>query len=195
MTPAAKALRLARGFETIRCSLASTPTGGKIRMAHEVPALPYDYSALEPYIDTQTMHLHHDKHHQAYVTNLNAALEKAPELQKLSAEELLKGLENVPEAIRNAVRNNGGGHVNHTMFWKIMAPERRRRTQRRHRRRHQERLRRFQRLQGEVQRRRPEAVRQRLGVAGARPGRQAAGHELGQPGQSHEPGLLSHHGQ
>ena len=91
-------------------------------MAHEVPALPYDYSALEPYIDTQTMHLHHDKHHQAYVTNLNAALEKAPELQKLSAEELLKGLENVPEAIRTAVRNNGGGHVNHTMFWKIMGP-------------------------------------------------------------------------
>ena len=77
---------------------------------------------LNRYIDTQTMHLHHDKHHQAYVTNLNAALEKAPDLQKLSAEELLKGLENVPEAIRNAVRNNGGGHVNHTMFWKIMAP-------------------------------------------------------------------------
>ena len=73
-------------------------------------------------IDTQTMHLHHDKHHQAYVTNLNAALEKAPELQKLSAEELIKGLENVPEAIRTAVRNNGGGHVNHSMFWKIMGP-------------------------------------------------------------------------
>jgi superoxide dismutase, Fe-Mn family len=91
-------------------------------MAHEVPALPYDYAALEPFIDMQTMHLHHDKHHQAYVTNLNAALEKAPELQKLSAEELIKGLENVPEAIRTAVRNNGGGHVNHSMFWKIMAP-------------------------------------------------------------------------
>ena len=81
-------------------------------MAHEVPALPYDYSALEPHIDTQTMHLHHDKHHVAYVTNLNAALEKAPELQKLSVEELVKGLANVPEAIRNAVRNNAGGHVN-----------------------------------------------------------------------------------
>lgn len=91
-------------------------------MAFEVPPLPYDYSALEPHIDTQTMHLHHDKHHQAYVTNLNAALEKAPELQKLSAEELLRGLENVPEAIRTAVRNNGGGHVNHSMFWKIMGP-------------------------------------------------------------------------
>ncbi|HLI63504.1 MAG TPA: superoxide dismutase, partial [Terriglobales bacterium] len=92
-------------------------------MAHETPALPYDYSALEPYIDTQTMQLHHDKHHVGYTTNLNAALEKAPQLQKLSAEELLKSLENVPEAIRAAVRNNGGGHVNHAMFWKIMAPK------------------------------------------------------------------------
>ena len=91
-------------------------------MAHEVPPLPYDYSALEPYIDTQTMHLHHDKHHQAYVTNLNAAIEKAPELAKLSAEELIKGLENVPEAVRTAVRNHGGGHVNHSMFWSIMGP-------------------------------------------------------------------------
>jgi len=91
-------------------------------MAHEVPPLPYDYSALEPTIDTQTMHLHHDKHHLAYVTNLNAALEKAPELQSKSAEDLLRDLNSVPEAIRTAVRNNGGGHVNHTMFWKIMAP-------------------------------------------------------------------------
>ena len=92
-------------------------------MAFETPALPYDYSALEPYIDTQTMQLHHDKHHVGYTTNLNAALEKAPQLQKLSAEELLKDLQNVPEAIRTAVRNNGGGHVNHAMFWKIMSPK------------------------------------------------------------------------
>ena len=91
-------------------------------MAYEVPPLPYDYSALEPFIDTQTMHLHHDKHHQAYVTNLNAAIEKAPELKDLSAEDLVKSLENVPEAIRTAVRNHGGGHVNHTMFWSIMGP-------------------------------------------------------------------------
>jgi Fe-Mn family superoxide dismutase len=91
-------------------------------MAFEVPPLPYDYSALEPYIDTQTMHLHHDKHHQAYVTNLNAAVEKAPELAKLTIEDLIKGLENVPEAIRTAVRNHGGGHINHTMFWTIMGP-------------------------------------------------------------------------
>ena len=91
-------------------------------MAHEVPPLPYDYAALEPTIDSQTMHLHHDKHHLAYVTNLNTALEKAPELQGKAAEELLKNLNDVPEAIRTAVRNNGGGHVNHTMFWKIMGP-------------------------------------------------------------------------
>jgi len=91
-------------------------------MAHEVPPLPYDYAALEPHIDSQTMHLHHDKHHLAYVTNLNAALEKAPELQNKSAEELLKNLNAVPEAVRTAIRNNGGGHVNHTMFWKIMGP-------------------------------------------------------------------------
>ena len=91
-------------------------------MAFEVPPLPYDYAALEPYIDTQTMHLHHDKHHQAYVTNLNAAIEKAPELKNLTVEELVKGLENVPEAVRTAVRNNGGGHLNHSMFWSIMGP-------------------------------------------------------------------------
>ena len=91
-------------------------------MAFEVPPLPYDYSALEPYIDTQTMQLHHDKHHQTYVTNLNAAVEKAPELKNLTVEELIKGLENVPEAVRAAVRNNGGGHINHTMFWTIMGP-------------------------------------------------------------------------
>ena len=92
-------------------------------MAHEVPPLPYDYSALEPYIDSETMHLHHDAHHAAYVKNLNAALEKHPELQKKSADELLRNLNSIPEDIRGAVRNNGGGHVNHSMFWKIMKPK------------------------------------------------------------------------
>jgi len=91
-------------------------------MAHEVPALPYDYNALEPHIDEQTMRIHHDKHHAAYVTNLNAALEKHPELQSKSIEDLLKGINSVPEEIRTAVRNNGGGHANHTMFWEIMGP-------------------------------------------------------------------------
>ena len=91
-------------------------------MAHTLPALPYDPAALEPHIDAQTMTIHHGKHHNAYVTNLNAALEKFPELQGKSAEELIKDLNALPESIRTAVRNNGGGHVNHTMFWEIMGP-------------------------------------------------------------------------
>ena len=91
-------------------------------MAHELPPLPYDYNALEPYIDEETMHLHHDKHHQAYINNLNTALASYPDLQDKSAEELIRDLNSVPEAIRPAVRNNGGGHVNHTMFWEIMGP-------------------------------------------------------------------------
>ena len=91
-------------------------------MAHEVPALPYDYTALEPHIDEQTMRIHHDKHHAAYVTNLNAALEKHPDLQSKSIEDLLKGINSVPEESRTAIRNNGGGHANHTMFWEIMGP-------------------------------------------------------------------------
>ncbi|HEY0733836.1 MAG TPA: superoxide dismutase [Herpetosiphonaceae bacterium] len=91
-------------------------------MAHELPPLPYDYAALEPHIDSQTMTIHHDKHHAAYVNNLNAALEKYPELQSQSAEDLIRDLNSVPEDIRTAVRNNGGGHVNHTMFWQIMGP-------------------------------------------------------------------------
>jgi superoxide dismutase, Fe-Mn family len=92
-------------------------------MAHELPALPYDYSALEPYIDEQTMHLHHDKHHATYVTNLNNALKDQSEYASLSAEDLVRRLNEVPESIRTAVRNNGGGHVNHTMFWQIMKPQ------------------------------------------------------------------------
>ncbi|WP_026369982.1 superoxide dismutase [Kallotenue papyrolyticum] len=91
-------------------------------MAHELPPLPYGYDALEPYIDQETMMLHHDKHHAAYVNNLNAALEKYPELQNKSVEELLRNIESVPADIRVAVRNNGGGHANHTMFWQIMKP-------------------------------------------------------------------------
>jgi Fe-Mn family superoxide dismutase len=90
--------------------------------AHEVPALPYAYNALEPFIDEQTMHLHHDKHHAAYVTKLNGAIEKHPELGGKSAEELIRNINSLPEDIRGVVRNNGGGHVNHTMFWQIMGP-------------------------------------------------------------------------
>src|ERR1700692_2542534 len=89
-------------------------------MVFEVPSLPYAYEALEPYIDAQTMHLHHDKHHQAYVDNANAAIAKAPELANKSPEEILSNLSAVPEAVRGAIRNNVGGHVNHSMLWTIM---------------------------------------------------------------------------
>lgn len=91
-------------------------------MAYEVPALPYDYAALEPHIDEQTMRIHHDKHHAAYVTNLNNALANSPELANLPVEQLIQQLDRVPESVRMAVRNNGGGHANHTFFWKVMGP-------------------------------------------------------------------------
>jgi len=91
-------------------------------MAHTLPALPYPTDALEPHIDKMTMEIHHGKHHQAYVTNLNAALDKHPELHTKSIEDLLKGINTVPEDIRTAVRNNGGGHANHSMFWQVMGP-------------------------------------------------------------------------
>ena len=91
-------------------------------MAHEVPPLPYAYNALEPHIDEQTMRIHHDKHHAAYVTNLNAALEKHPALQSKAVDDLLKTIGSVPEDVRTAVRNNGGGHANHTLFWELMGP-------------------------------------------------------------------------
>ena len=91
-------------------------------MPFTVPDLPYAYDVLEPTIDKETMTLHHDKHHAAYVNNLNAAIEKHPELGSKSAEDLIKNLTAVPDDIRNAVRNNGGGHVNHSMFWTIMGP-------------------------------------------------------------------------
>jgi Fe-Mn family superoxide dismutase len=91
-------------------------------MSHQLPALPYDYAALEPHIDARTMEIHHTKHHQAYITNLNAALEKHPELASMSAIDLVRDLSAVPEDIRMAVRNNGGGHVNHSLFWPSLAP-------------------------------------------------------------------------
>ena len=92
-------------------------------MAHTLPALPYDFAALEPHIDAKTMEIHHGKHHQAYVTNLNTALDKAPELKDKPLEELLKNLNKAPEAVRAAVRNNGGGHWNHSLFWVLMGPK------------------------------------------------------------------------
>jgi len=104
-----------------RDDFGHNPAGKEIyQMTHNLPPLPYSFDALEPYIDVKTMEIHHDKHHAAYVTNLNKALEGHPELQKLQVEELLARIGNVPEAVRTAVRNNGGGHLNHSMFWKIM---------------------------------------------------------------------------
>jgi Fe-Mn family superoxide dismutase len=91
-------------------------------MAHQLPALPYPNNALEPHIDEQTMMIHHDRHHNAYVTNLNAALEGHADLQSKSIEALLSDLNSVPENIRPAVRNNGGGHANHSLFWEVIGP-------------------------------------------------------------------------
>ena len=91
-------------------------------MAFTLPNLPYAFDALEPHIDAQTMQIHHGKHHQAYVNNLNAAIEKAPELQGKSLDELMRGIATVPESVRTAVRNNGGGHWNHSLFWQLMGP-------------------------------------------------------------------------
>ena len=91
-------------------------------MAFTLPSLPYAYDALTPYIDEETMHLHHEKHHNAYITNANAALEKHPELADKTIEELLADLNSIPEDIRTAVRNNGGGHANHSLFWTVLAP-------------------------------------------------------------------------
>jgi len=91
-------------------------------MPFTLPPLPYAYDALEPSIDARTMEIHHGKHHQAYVNNLNAAIEKAPELQGKSLDDLMRGINSVPESVRTAVRNNGGGHWNHSLFWQVMGP-------------------------------------------------------------------------
>lgn len=99
---------------SLKAELRATPA--------ELPPLPYDYGALEPYIDAETMRLHHDNHHKTYVDKLNQALQKSPNLQSKSVEALMRDLNSVPENIRTEVRNNGGGHLNHTFFWQIMAP-------------------------------------------------------------------------
>ena len=92
-------------------------------MAFTLSPLPYDFSALEPHIDAKTMEIHHGKHHQTYVNNLNAAIEKAPELASKSIDDLMRNVNTLPEAVRTPIRNNGGGHWNHSMFWQIMAPK------------------------------------------------------------------------
>jgi len=99
---------------------SAAKAGGEAR--HVLPSLPYDFAALEPYIDAQTMQIHHDKHHAAYVNNANAAIEKHPDLGTKTVEDLLWGIDTVPEDVRTAIRNNAGGHSNHSIFWSIMGP-------------------------------------------------------------------------
>lgn len=111
----------------IRCFIVSAihviVYSKEFRMPYTLPQLPYAYDALEPYIDRQTMELHHTKHHQAYINNLNTALEKYPALQEKTLDELLMNLHTLPEDIQITVRNNGGGHLNHTLFWEWMKPQ------------------------------------------------------------------------
>lgn len=116
-----------RNFLTLTGTAAAlAATGSFARSAHAaeatLPALPYSFDALEPYIDARTMEIHHDKHHQGYVNKLNAALADSPDLQAMPLEKLLANLDSVPETIRTAVRNNGGGHLNHSLFWQMMSP-------------------------------------------------------------------------
>ena len=134
-------------------------------MAHTLPPLPYGFDALEPHIDAKTMEIHHGKHHNAYVTNLNAALEKYPELQSKSIEDLLRDISKVPEDIRTAVRNNGGGHMNHSAFWKWMGPNAGGAPTGALGDAHQVDVRQFRRVQGADDESRRHAVRQRMGVA------------------------------
>ena len=156
-------------------------------MAFTLPALPYANDALEPHIDAKTMEIHHTKHHQAYVNNLNAAIEKAPELAGKSLDDLMRGINSVPEAVRTAVRNNGGGHWNHSLFWQLMGAGKGGEPTGKLGRRDQERVRRLREVQGAVRRRRRGPLRLGLGVAGQRR-RQALDHEHAEPGQSADGG-------
>jgi Fe-Mn family superoxide dismutase len=120
-TPAA--LLAARTLEPRRALAQTSTTPAGANYPHTLPPLPYAFDALEPHIDAQTMQIHHDRHHQTYVTNLNNALKDKPALQSMSAEDLIRNLDKLPDDVKNAVRNNGGGHVNHSMFWNIMKPQ------------------------------------------------------------------------
>lgn len=115
-------LAAARVVEPSR-ALAQSSSSATGTYPHKLPPLPYGYDALEPHIDTMTMQLHHDKHHQTYVDKLNDALKNKPDLQSMTAEDLVRNLDKLPDDVQSAVRNNGGGHVNHTMFWSIMKPQ------------------------------------------------------------------------
>ena len=144
---------------------ATSAQGASPQMSYTLPPLPYSFDALEPYIDAKTMEIHHDKHHDAYVTNLNKALESAPDLAKLSIEELCAQIGKVPENIRTAVRNNGGGHLNHSMFWKLMKKGGGGEPSGDLGGAINSRLRQLRRFQNQIRRRRDGAFRLRLGLA------------------------------
>jgi Fe-Mn family superoxide dismutase len=140
-------------------------------MAHTLPALYYAFDALEPHVDAQTMQIHHGKHHQAYVNNLNAAIEKAPELASWSLDQLCRDIAKVPESVRGAVRNNGGGHWNHTLFWNLMVPKSGRRPDRERHGGDRQVVRRLRQVPRRVQGGGGRALRVGLGLAGGREGR------------------------
>ena len=150
-------------------------------MAFELPPLPYANDALEPHIDARTMEIHHDKHHNTYVTNLNTALKDSPELQNMSIEELVANLDKVPESARTAVRNNGGGHANHSLFWDVLGPNGGEPTGALAAS-DQLRLRFARRPEGADGRRRCRALRQRLGLARRREGWHPHHHQHPEPG-------------
>ena len=153
-------------------------------MTHKLPPLRFPYDALEPYIDAETMELHHDKHHQAYVDNLNKAIEPYPQLADLTTEDLLRRLDQVPEEIRTAVRNHGGGHVNHQLFWEILGPEGGQAAEGRDRRRHREAFRLIRPVSVPLHRRGHEALRLGMGVSRREPGDPGARDPVAaQPGQ------------
>jgi superoxide dismutase, Fe-Mn family len=148
-----------------------------------LPALPYPFAALEPHIDAQTMQIHHDRHHQAYVTNLNNAVGNAGAAGKMPLEEMLKNLSQVPESVRTAVRNNGGGHWNHMQFWTLMAPNAGGRRPAPWPTPSTRQLRQLRQVQGDVRSGGDGPLRQRLGVAERRQ-RQAGHPQHGQPGHA-----------
>lgn len=153
-------------------------------MAYTLPDLPYAENALEPHIDAKTMNIHRTKHHQAYINNVNAALEKHPTLAAKSVEDLVRGLATVPEDVRTVVRNNGGGHANHSLFWTVMKPNGGGEPTGRCGRRDQQGVRKFCRVQGTVQQGRNDSLRQRLGVVVGRCQRRIARRKHRQSGLS-----------
>ena len=135
-------------------------------MAYELPPLPYPFDALEPHIDAKTMEIHHDKHHQAYITNANNALKDYPELAAKPVDELIANLSAVPEGIRGVVRNNAGGHSNHSFFWKILGPNAGGCARRQAGKRNRCNFWRFRPVQRKISSGRRRPLRQRLGLAG-----------------------------